>query len=247
MIVNGQVPASKSNEGLLNSIIKYLAEITFNPNSHDFFKANMVPLFQLLIIPNISLTEDDVNEYEDEPDTFIRNDLEESDTDSRRRQCMKFVQSLMRYFPNEVNAIIGESVSTLLAEYEQNRKYHYIKKITVLNLIITASITNYTYKSGAENLNISNELLTQYIQQLVVPELTEEKFDNLKLLKATCIKFVYMFRNQIADGLVENFVVQICNFLKSESPVNQSYAAACIEKLLTRKQLATGNLIFVPG
>jgi Cse1 len=42
MIVNGQVPASKTNEGLLNSIIKYLTEITFNTGSHDFFKANMI-------------------------------------------------------------------------------------------------------------------------------------------------------------------------------------------------------------
>jgi hypothetical protein len=30
---------------------------------------------------------------------------------------------------------------------------------------------------------------------LVLPELQEDKIDNLPLLKATCIKFIYMFRN----------------------------------------------------
>jgi len=45
----------------------------------------MVPLFELIILPNISLTEDDLDEYEMEPETYIRNDLEESDTDTRRR------------------------------------------------------------------------------------------------------------------------------------------------------------------
>jgi Cse1 len=50
-----------------------------------FFKDNMVPLFQMIIVPNISITEDDVEEYEMEPESYIRNDLEESDTDTRRR------------------------------------------------------------------------------------------------------------------------------------------------------------------
>lgn len=45
----------------------------------------MLSLFSLLVVPNISITEDDMNEYEDEPDTYVRNDLEESDTETRRR------------------------------------------------------------------------------------------------------------------------------------------------------------------
>jgi len=45
----------------------------------------MVPLFELIVVPNISITEDDIDEYESEPETYIRNDLEESDTDTRRR------------------------------------------------------------------------------------------------------------------------------------------------------------------
>ena len=45
----------------------------------------MIPLFQLIVLPNISITEEDIEEYNDEPETYIRNDLEESDTDTRRR------------------------------------------------------------------------------------------------------------------------------------------------------------------
>lgn len=117
----------------------------------------------------------------------------------------------------------------------------------MLNLIITSSIGSYTYKTGAEGLNITMETLVSYIDHLVIPELSEAKFDELPLLKAACLKFVYMFRNQIPDTYVGQFVMQISNFLKSSSPVNQSYAAACIEKLLTRKHLGTENFIFIPG
>ena len=45
----------------------------------------MISLFGLIIVPNISITDDDLEEYEMEPESYIRNDLEESDTETRRR------------------------------------------------------------------------------------------------------------------------------------------------------------------
>mmetsp|Transcript_42464 Transcript_42464/g.31106 ORF Transcript_42464/g.31106 Transcript_42464/m.31106 type:complete len:144 (+) Transcript_42464:958-1389(+) len=54
-----------------------------------------------------------------------------------------------------------------------------------------------------------------------------------------------MFRNQIPDAFVAPFVGKVCPFLKSASPVNQSYAAAVVEKLLTRKG-ADAKPIFTP-
>lgn len=59
----------------------------------------MLSIFSLLVLPNISLTPEDIDEYEEEPETYLKNDLEESDVDTRRRQCMKFVQALARKFP----------------------------------------------------------------------------------------------------------------------------------------------------
>jgi hypothetical protein len=45
----------------------------------------MISIFALIVVPNISISEDDVDEYEGEPESYIRNDLEESDTETRRR------------------------------------------------------------------------------------------------------------------------------------------------------------------
>ena len=112
---------------------------------------------------------------------------------------------------------------------------------TIINLLITASISCYTYTHGATDVRITNELLENYITQLIVPELQVpegQSIDNLPILKATCIKFVYMFRNQIPDNFVPEFVKLFSDYLKSSTLVNQSYAAACIEKLLIRKSIA---------
>lgn len=62
----------------------------------------------MLILPNISLTKEDVEEFEDDAQQYIKNDLEESDQETRRRHCMKFVQQLSKKYPNEMSAIIGE-------------------------------------------------------------------------------------------------------------------------------------------
>jgi hypothetical protein len=52
---------------------------------------NLTKIFDILILPNISITMEDLDEYEDDPDAYIRNDLEESDLETRRRHVMKFV------------------------------------------------------------------------------------------------------------------------------------------------------------
>lgn len=91
MVLSRQVPSNKANEKLIHSIIRYLNEMSTYGNLANFFKENMANLFELIILPNISITQEDIDEYEDDPDAYVRNDLEESDTDTRRRQCMKFV------------------------------------------------------------------------------------------------------------------------------------------------------------
>ena len=86
----------------------------------------------------------------------------------------------------------------------------------------------------------------------MLPELQDPKLDNLGQMKATCIKFIYMFRNQLPDQFVPVFLDKVADFLRSENFVNQSYAAACIEKLLLRKTTSpdasgqTGIPIFTP-
>ena len=109
----------------------------------------------------------------------------------------------------------------------------------MLNLLITASIGSYTYNYGATELLIAQDSLFSYLDQLVIPELqiNGQGLDDLPLLKSTCMKFVYFFRNQIPDAHVPLVVDMMSDYLKSQFAVNKSYAAACIEKMLIRKRL----------
>jgi len=83
-------------------------------------------------------------------------------------------------------------------------------------------------------MTIKDEQLHAYISELILPELQEQEVDNLQLLKATCMKFVYMFRVQVPAEHTLNFVNLFTQHLNSTSIVNQSYAAACIDKFLLK-------------
>lgn len=52
-----------------------------------------------------------MDEYEDDPDAYIRNDLEESEMETRRKYCMKFVQKLSKKFPSEVSGLVQDFVN----------------------------------------------------------------------------------------------------------------------------------------
>jgi len=78
-------------------------------------------IYTVLVEPNISITQEDIDEFQDEPQTFIKNDLEESDSETRRRQCMKFVQQLSKKFPTEMLALVAHQINALSTLYCQNR------------------------------------------------------------------------------------------------------------------------------
>lgn len=131
----------------------------------------MTTLFEVLVLPNIAVTDQDLDEYECEPQLYIKSDLEESDAETRRRHCMKFVAKLSGYFEQEVAALLAQLIQRLQQEYASDREAHWRQMATVVNLIITAGITCYTYQHGATEVRLSGDLLRSYITGLIVPEL----------------------------------------------------------------------------
>ena len=112
-VSGNKVSAARECERLIFAIVRYIGECTVNPKYKDFIRGNLECLFQVLIIPNISITEQDVEEYECEPEQYIKNDLEESDQETRRRHCMKFVTKLSAQFDQDVSQLISQFITSM--------------------------------------------------------------------------------------------------------------------------------------
>ena len=54
-------------------------------NKREFIQQNLMKSFDIIVLPNISITMEDQDEFEDDPEAYIKNDLEEQDTETRRR------------------------------------------------------------------------------------------------------------------------------------------------------------------
>ena len=70
-----------------------------------------------------------------------------------------------------MSQLIVQIMGTMHQEYTSDKKTHWQKMATLINLIITASISCYTYAHGATEVRINQEQLENYIQTLIVPEL----------------------------------------------------------------------------
>ena len=112
-ISQNKITAARECERLIFAIVRYLGECAALPIYRDIIKGNLQNLFQVLILPNIAITDQDLEDYELEPQQYIKNDLEESDAETRRRHCMKFVSKLSSYFEEDVGNLIGMLIQTL--------------------------------------------------------------------------------------------------------------------------------------
>lgn len=54
----------------------------------DFFKENLSTLFSHIVLPNIFFSTEDIEDFEADPEAFVKADLEENDNETRRRTCL---------------------------------------------------------------------------------------------------------------------------------------------------------------
>jgi exportin-2 (importin alpha re-exporter) len=90
----------KENSKLTASIIKYLHTMVNVPDLAHVFKTHMEYLFKNLLIPNIMVEEEDIEEFEDEPENYIKQDLEESDIETSMKFELNFREKKLSELPS---------------------------------------------------------------------------------------------------------------------------------------------------
>ena len=113
-VEGNRLPGGKKGVKLAKSVMDYISNSAASPDRKPFIETNLMKVFQILVMPNIAVTDEEVDEFEDDPDSYVRNDLEEADLETRRRNCLKFVQRLSRHFSNQIAELVGNYITQLL-------------------------------------------------------------------------------------------------------------------------------------
>lgn len=181
-----------------------------------------------------SISASDEELFEDNPEEYIRRDIEGSDIDTRRRAACDLVKTLSQNFEAKIFEIFGQYLQVLLVKYAENPAQNWRAKDTAIFLVTSLASRGSTQKHGVTQ---TSQLvpLPQFCEQQIIPELNRPNVNELPVLKADAIKFVMTFRTLLGSQTMVACLPHLVRHLASESQVVFSYAACTIEKVLTMR------------
>jgi len=196
-----------------------------------------------VVFPNIVLRDSDMELFEENPLEYVRRDMEAADQETRRRSCMDLVKAMGRLNEAKVTEILIGYIQALLDQARQaqaaNQQSAERYKDACIYLCIAMAVRGQTQREGVmvtnQNVNIVDFFLRLVSPELNAPMPATRSVAN-EALRSSCLKFVTVFRNQLPREQIGAILPSICRHIATaDSPVVHTYAAICIEKLLTVK------------
>ena len=191
---------------------------------------------QGVVIPNIRLREGDIELFEMNWVEYVRRDAEGSDSETRRRAASELVKALVEKFPGETTQLFSGYVGALLSEANADPAGKWQAKDAAVYLVTALAAKTKTSTAGATT---TNELvnLDEFYASHVAPELESAtaSSEDRAVIKADCLRFVTVFRSQLATQTLLGMFPKCVNLLSCTNNVVHSYAATLVERLLAMK------------
>jgi exportin-2 (importin alpha re-exporter) len=147
---------SSSYDELVSTAMKFLSALAARSHHCRMFEGGdtLKIVCEQVILPNLFLRESDVEEFEDNPEEYIRKDIEKSDSATRRRAACDFLQALCIFFESQVIAIYSQYIDAMQKEYLQNPTQNWLKKDTCIFLVLALASKGETQKVNQEKSSI---------------------------------------------------------------------------------------------
>lgn len=223
---------------LVSNAIRFLITVAERPESRHIFQDPKVlnSLCQQVIIPNMEFREADEELFEDNPEEYIRKDIEGSDVDTRRRASCELVKALSRNFEREIVDGFSQYIIVMLNNYSSNKKQNWKSKDVAVFLVTSMAVKGASRQHGTTSVS-SLVNIEDFYKQHILCDLdgAEGDLDQLVILRADALKFITTFRNQLSLELLIPSLPLIIKHLRAPNIVVHTYAAITIEKLLTMR------------
>ncbi|CEG43415.1 exportin-2-like protein [Plasmopara halstedii] len=230
------------HDELAAKCMKFLTSVASRSFHRALFEAPQV-LTELcgIVVTNLQLRSSDEELFEDNPMDYIRRDIEGSDGDSRRSAARDLVRGLLSNFDEAVTQICMSTIQTQLQQFKVDPARNWAMKDVSINLVIAISAIKQSRLRGVSEVNARVPLLEFFMAE-VLPELSTPNQASL-ILKADAIKFVSTFRSQLPVEVIDQLFSLLMTCMDPLQFVVHTYAAACLERLLTVKD-SSGSLRF---
>ncbi|KAF2896616.1 hypothetical protein ILUMI_09559 [Ignelater luminosus] len=233
---------------LVSNALQFLSSVGERAHYRNLFEDNNVlnSICEKVVIPNMEFRPSDEELFEDNPEEYIRRDIEGSDVGTRRRAACDLVNTLSQNFEPKIMQIFGQYLQVMLTKYSENPVQNWRSKDAALYLVTSLVSRGATQKHGVTQ---TSQLVSipQFCQQHILPELEKPNVDELPVLKADAIKYIMTFRSILPRDMVVGTIPQLIRHLTSESAVVHTYAACTIEKLLVMRDKNCTTMPMIKG
>lgn len=228
------------HDTLATTCIKFLSSLVGKPMHRNLFmdEQTLKQIIAKIVIPNLMIREVDEEKFEDDPQEFIMGDMEDSDTESRRKRSQGLLRAMCKQFETETTAICMEQISAMLNEFQSNPTEKWAAKDAAIHLLLGISVKAES-NQGVSQVNDKVNVM-EFFTAHILTELQESNHASRPMVKATAIKFASTFRNQFSKEHLAALMPLLINHLGSPSVVVHTYSAAAIEKFLVCKD-STGK------
>jgi exportin-2 (importin alpha re-exporter) len=235
-----RVDTAPRNDRLAVSALIFLQRVATS-TSHELFQAEATlrSICEMVIVPNVTLTEIDCELFEDNPTEYISRDIEGSDSDTRRRAACELVKALRRHYERDVSPIFTSYIELLLQRYATEGDWR--AKDAAMYLVTALAVTNSTQARGASTTNPFVNVIDFYGHH-VLAELQsgaaaagEESDVGANIVRADALRFSSLFRQTLPVESYPTLLELFVQLLRSSDSVVQTYAAACVANFLTVK------------
>ncbi|CAD5113532.1 DgyrCDS2694 [Dimorphilus gyrociliatus] len=221
---------------LVSNAIQFLASVADRNSYRNVFEApgTLQSICEKVIVPNMHFREADEEMFEDNPEEYIRRDIEGSDVDTRRRAACDLVRSLCRMFEGPVIENFSSYIQAMLQEYSVNPKGNWKSKDAAIYLVTSLAAKGATQRHG---ITQTSELVNiiDFMKTHVYPDIENPNVNENPVLKADAIKYVMVFRSQLRREALVSCIPGLIRLLTAETQVVHTYAAHALERIFTVK------------
>ncbi|KAK1859018.1 hypothetical protein I4F81_001616 [Pyropia yezoensis] len=227
-------------DAVVTSGIRFLTTVARSADFALFGEpATLDQISASIVVPNVGLREEDEELFEDNPLEYIRRDMEGSDGETRRRAAVELVKGLRAHYDAPVTASFSAFVANALKAYAAGAEGAWRGKDAAIYVVTALGWKAGTAAGGATETSSLVDVADFYASH-VAPELTTAaatvaagRSVEHPILVADALKFAITFRNQLPAPAVRPLVDAATSLLASPEVVLHSYAAACVERLLS--------------
>uniref|UniRef100_A0A0B7B1D2 Exportin-2 n=2 Tax=Arion vulgaris TaxID=1028688 RepID=A0A0B7B1D2_9EUPU len=226
---------------LVSNAIQFLASVAERPAYKVLFDntETLANICEKVVVPNMQLRDADEELFEDNPEEYMRRDIEGSDVDTRRRAACDLVQALSKSFEGPVIQNFSRYVQALLEEYAKNPAQNWKSKDAAIFLVTSLAAKAQTQRQGVTQ---TSELvnITEFYQAHILPDLNSPNVNEMPILKSDVIKYLMVFRNQLPPVVIQSAVPNLIRYLSAQPVVVHTYAANALERLFVVKVNGVG-------